>query len=58
MCFVEDNIAELRKMLSELPADQFGTTQNKRTFSRLRGAAVDLAAAYLTASALSQRVKG
>lgn len=51
--FIEDNITELRNMLKDLPRDEFSSVQNKRTFYRLRGAAIELTSLFLTASAMA-----
>lgn len=53
LLFLEDQVADLREMLRAQTPGDLGSVQNRRSLSRLRGAAVDLAALYLTASAIA-----
>ncbi len=52
--YLEALVADLRDMLNALPRDEFASEQNRRTFLRLRGAAIDVTSMYLAASTLAE----
>ncbi len=52
--YLEALVSDLRDMLNALPRDEFASVQNRLSFRRLRGAAIDVTAMFLAASTLAE----